>query len=869
MSQVYAVVDIEMTNSNIAIGRMIQFGCVFVQDDMIIGSYATDVNPEVTIDSKIQQLTGITNERVMKAPTFFEVANEIYEMLQNCVFVAHNVSADYRFLNAEFERVGYELLSIPAVDTVELMQIFYPTQSSYQLIDLAKAFHFYHANPHQADSDAKVTAELWIQLCKKIRQIPRLTLDRIIQCGGQLTMQTRQFLRRIRKTLPIQQNPQYQQVSGLILKVPQTDVEAYHGDETWQLQPQQEKMVNAIQAFFDSDTKNMALEAPTASGKTLAYLSAVHDVVTQKNPAIISTSSLVLEQQLLDESLPKLNANRITPLHAVLMKSAHHYLDLERFYQSLMQRQLGQQERLLQMRVLVWLTETTTGDLDELQLNADQLAHMEQYVHRGIHTLYEDSPFYKWDFLRRRYQMLEKAEIIITNHAFLIEETLRDKPLLPETNYLIIDEAHQFAQTFAKSAEIRLNASQIQRFIKKIRHQLSIIEHPAFSAKMMQFDYDSLEYGQYICQWDECMKKRYCNEKHWHHQPQFKEMTRQEHQVRQKLQQLTTELTKTIQYLLQKLTDEDLSMSLRQFQLIVDYFSLFLTGKVAQTFCEMAYDGAEVWYQLFDQSQRMIEKQTWYRRARHILYVGATLLLDGDASYFKQQLQLADITSYQVQHTFDYTKQARFYVLDDQRDDERWYDETQTAILLKQLMRCDSQKVMALFTSHQSLEKVYELLRDILPAEGITLLAQNLTGSKVRNVKQFKKASYALMLGTVSYAEGLDLPGDYLQILVMNKLPFASPDDDFQQYMTAYSREQGKDPFYDYTLPQAMIRLKQSVGRLIRTPNDKGVILMLDRRMVDAPYAKQMQGNLPPGLTVQTAQMSNIIDKIQTFFAER
>ena len=164
MSTIYAIVDLETTGTDVLKDQIIQFACTLVQDNQILHTFSTDINPGFAVPKNIQHLTGLTNRRLVKAPYFEDVALMIENILQDTVFVAHNVHFDYQFLSNTFVKYGFDPLTIPAIDTVDLAQIFLPMQSSYRLNDLVTNLGISHENPHQADSDAKVTAELFLYL---------------------------------------------------------------------------------------------------------------------------------------------------------------------------------------------------------------------------------------------------------------------------------------------------------------------------------------------------------------------------------------------------------------------------------------------------------------------------------------------------------------------------------------------------------------------------------------------------------------------------------------------------------------------------------------------------------------------------------
>lgn len=162
----------------------------FLKNRKIINSFNTLVNPQQPLSAEIQQLTKIKPEKLRKAPLFEDVAATIYALLQNTTFVAHNINFDYNFLNLELERVGYPSLNLAGIDTVQLSQTLLPTLPSFKLNYLSEYLNLTHARPHQADSDAAATAELFLLLQQMINQLPLETLNILCQFRNAFLRQT-------------------------------------------------------------------------------------------------------------------------------------------------------------------------------------------------------------------------------------------------------------------------------------------------------------------------------------------------------------------------------------------------------------------------------------------------------------------------------------------------------------------------------------------------------------------------------------------------------------------------------------------------------------------------------------------------------
>lgn len=870
LNYTYAVVDIETTSTHLEYGKIIQFGCVFVRNGEIIDTFSTYVNPQESIEPTIQQLTGISNEMVKDAPTMNELAGKIWKMLSGCVFVAHNILFDYPFVCRRLRECGCGELKLKAIDTVELAQIAFPTLSSYRLQDLSDELGLVHRHPHRADSDAAVTADLLLKIRHRLLQLPMITLKQLAKLGQQLTLNTGWYLYhliKLKKQQPKDWNNEIQVVSGLALRKIKSAREKYYleGEPAIHLRPTQQKMVTEIESFLAGPLHSLAIEAPTGTGKTLGYLTAFQSHLSAKQPLVISTSTLMLQKQILDHAIPMLNQMCSVPVKAVLVKSFRHYIDLGRFYTTL-NKEESKQARLYQMQLLVWLTQTTTGDLDELNLSTFQHPFWQQIRHRGMDSLSVEQPFYGMDFVRRLFKRVRESEVIVVNHAFLIEEGRLQRGFIPPTPYLVIDEAQQFGRIYQQSAECRISPLRLTA-IRKQMDQLDLMkDHDIWGMLKRGLDF----YQQALKQFTSDMALRYQpqdTDQQWSEIPCFADLTAPEQETVQELMTIGQDLLQLIHSLNFKKEHWPVEAVpiVREVEAFLQQMHRFLTTK-DQTFCrEVQGQYQQIWFQVL-KGQSSLAEEEWYQNFRKVLFVGATLLVGDKIDYFQREIGLKSLEYTTIPEVFHYEKQGRLFTLMDQNEGENWYDEERTAALLYEIARRTGRKVLCLLTAHSSLEQVYQVLDELTFHEEIEILAQNITGSKAKNFKRFKEKQQAIMLGTDAFWEGIDLPGDSLEILVIAKLPFLAPELNFQKYKEGCLRRQGLNPFYDDALPRAVLRLRQGFGRLIRTETDRGVVVLLDRRFVDSRYSATIQSSIPPQMPLIRTTEEKLPQQVVNFF---
>lgn len=908
MQKNYAVVDIETTGTDPKTDRIIQFGCVLIESDKIVTHFSTDINPDQNIPAQIQTLTGLTNQRVRKAPYFEDVAQTITSLLADTVFVAHNIHFDYHFLSSELERCGMPPLTIPGIDTVELAQVFMPTSLSFRLKDLAEELQLIHENPHQADSDADVTAQLLLYLETKIKALPIITLEKIIDTADQMAFQTKDYLLDCLADMQADPQPLSKElvlVHGLALRKKKVALfsENYFGEKAYprsrkakekiyqdqlDFRKEQSRLMNLVYDFFNKKTeKNILVEAATGIGKTLGYLLPMSFVVTPEKPLIVSTVSLLLQEQIINHDLPLINRLLEQPLQAVVMKSSRHYIDLARFYQSFEKKSQQKQYTFYQMAVLVWLTQTTTGDFDELNMTSLKHPFWQEIAHAGPNSLNPNSPFYQADFIRHRQEKLAQSNLIVTNHAFLAQEDQRQQPQLPKSPYLIIDEAHHLSRVLEKISAHQLNLLSIQRAFHRVTDQQQFQSWRKLVEKDQQTQHSLEIFQDVLHELDEELTDMY---------QIFKDEYPGEEEcliTKEKIDQLSLAGEQVLQRVSRLYQDaEMLGEQLRAFfESYKETFSLKeqaqwsdLQGLIEslsqqqsafESFCEdwdaryiHWFNAQRKTFQVQDLEASLISQTKWYSRYQQILYLGGTLKIGSDRHYFAKRWGIPEAALKIISSPYDYENQARLYLPTESVSIQGVSSEqyaNYVASVVRKMAKQQQRPILVLFTSHDILNRVYQRVRVPLLNEGREVLAQGIGGSREKLLKRFLLSKDALLFGADSFWEGIDLPGDILQILIVTRLPFENPQRLQVKARNEFLASQGLNPFYQEALPHAALRLRQALGRLIRSETDKGVMVLLDQRLVTARYGEKLRKVLPKELPIKQMPLEEILAETNQF----
>ncbi len=910
----YAVVDIETTGTDPKVDRIIQIGCVLIRNGRLINRFATDINPGKKIPKQIQNLTHITNSRVQKAPYFEDVAFIIADLLADTVFVAHNIFFDYQFLNAELKRCGVLPLEIPGIDTVELAQIFLPEESSFRLSDLAESFGLQHDNPHQADSDAEVTAALLLYIEAIMRQLPLVTLKTISELATLTAMQTKDYIENIYQQ-QVKENPPLAEdleiVDGIALKKKAiTLYEDSHYQKNYpQKKTQKEKLyqnklsfrkeqarlMNLVyQHFAQTETKDLLIEAATGMGKTVGYLLPASFLATPEKPLVISTVSLLLQEQIIKKDIPLLNRFLDQKIQAVVVKSKRHYLDLARFKQTLLNPIPQKQYTLYQMTVLVWLTKTKTGDFGELNLINLNHLFFQDVAHHGVDYLSPKSPFYPHDFLKFLNSQMQESNCLIVNHAYLAQESLRKEPLLPESPYLIIDEAHHLPAICEKIAAESFNTFS---FTKRVEQAVS--DEGVFTRLDNWLTQESEGKRLIHLLQEELIALTDCYET-------LTDLLLTELSLDQeivtaadftKFDKKTLKCFKKIELFLQEsseigtlwqqfLAKRRLAWGVCaqiDFATLADLLNdLEKQRRIMQRFCHDFAPRYLHWvlrnerqsgltFQVTDFKAAILPQTKWYPRFEKIIYIGGALKLTKDRNLFAKRLGIPAANLKIVPSPFDYEKQTEVIVPTkaayipqlSPNEYSHFLAENLTA-LLKDFNR----PALVLFTSHEVLQKVYEKMHLSFLENGREILAQGIGGSRDKLLKRFSQSESGILFGTDSFWEGIDLPGEQLELVIVTRLPFENPKRPMVKARYDFLKSIGADPFQTESLPNAMLKLRQAYGRLIRSPEDQGILVVLDRRFVNTTYGKKLRQSIPKKVAIKEIPLLEMTEEITKFLKD-
>lgn len=922
-SQKYAIVDIETTgHSPVSGDRMIQIAIVIMHEWEIVKKYSTFINPGKSIPLFIQDLTNITDEDVKDALPFEAYADYIYELLEGTVFVAHNTDFDLNFLQAEFKRAGLPKWHGKKMDTVELTKILFPMSLSYKLADLANDFQIELQSAHRADDDALATANLLKHCWGELLTLPLVTLEQLHKRSFRLRTDLAQLffdalvIKRT-KTLTDEGHVFYRKIAirkmaptpksdGNELIYPQTTDEKMSlllkGIPDFEERPQQFQMMDSIWHALNTNAEHV-IEASTGIGKTLGYLVPAIYYAKKTNRKIgISTYTSHLLDQLMQHDIPILEQALGQPIKMALLKGMNHYIDIEKFEKELKTQDDSYDQTFTVLQTLIWLAKTETGDLSELNVSGGG----QLLIDKIRKTALPKTTMPLYDFYSRAIQNSRQADIIVTNHAMLLSDLVRNEQIFNSLGGWVIDEAHQFIQAAINQHEkifTYMNWKYLfgQIGIQEDEQLFYKIRRVAIKKQLLNYQtLDQLEkrYIQMVNAFDTAMTALLRGVKDVYRQPK-----QQKIEVFISELPLGREVFMGVSFTVQQWVDEATEL-IRKFtssveklapeheylielwQYIVNEFTIKLAewddvflSQDSDYSCWLELDQRSVpgSIQLF---KKPIEVTSTIRKLMDpireksgIVWTSGTLTVPSNERFITNQLGINPSIPIEKLHADpSYYNGAEVYIVNDMPDiqtvsQSEYIEEVAHAVT--NTVRMTNGRCFVLFTSQDMLRKTVNLIQESELLSDYMIFAQGVTsGSRMRLLKSFQKFNHSVLFGTNSFWEGVDVPGDGLSAVIVVRLPFSSPEEPAFKARANYITQQGRNSFTELALPDAIIRFKQGFGRLIRSSHDKGAFIVLDRRIETKSYGQQFIESLPP-ISIQKLPLHSMVQSLGNWYNEK
>ncbi|WIG59106.1 MAG: DinG family ATP-dependent helicase YoaA [Ktedonobacterales bacterium] len=599
--------------------------------------------------------------------------------------------------------------------------------------------------------------------------------------------------------------------------------------------PPQIEMARHVAASLENGHP-LVIEAATGTGKSLAYLL---PIVRSGKVALISTANKNLQEQLFYKDIPFIRQN-VTNFRAALVKGMGNYLCLDRL----------QEEQSFQQFVHTPAFDDMMKSLedDDWDGDFDQLPRALPPDVRGRLSTDSDNcawracSFYHDCYVRKMRERSEDAQVIVVNHTLLLIDAAMDGWLLPERDTIVIDEAHHLEEEATRAFTVTVTPSRVQTLLAQRRLRgnvdaqklqdaadadtmlwgaLARVTRP--DARGRQLLAEPLQEGLRLAS----AIDELTNDLVFHRPP---EMDPKEEQLYEKLVKRTRSLA----------SDLRIVFGVKQPEERVYYVEQ--TGERGRRGPQPSVSAAPL-----DVTTLLREKL--FDKIPTIA-TSATLAVGGDFRFFRSRVGLDAAKEVVLPLAFDYRAHALLYVPRMRLEPAYgaasgpYLDEL--AEQMRALVEASAGRAFLLFSSNAALRGVHERLADDLTADGYSLIVQGRDLARIEMLRQFRELPSAVLFGLKSFWEGVDIVGEALSLVVIDKLPFDPPDDPVNEARVTRMKDAGQNWFGEYTLPLAILRLKQGIGRLLRTHDDRGVMAILDKRLHTKSYGRQVLAALPP-----------------------
>jgi ATP-dependent DNA helicase DinG len=597
------------------------------------------------------------------------------------------------------------------------------------------------------------------------------------------------------------------------------------------VRPQQQELATAVEEAL-AQNRLLVAEAGTGTGKTFAYL--VPALLSGKK-VIVSTGTRNLQDQLFHKDIPLVRKALEVPVDVALLKGRANYLCPHRMELAQSEGRFHSRSQVADLqKVRKWATQTDSGDIAELSELPEDSPLWSQITSTADNCLGNECEYLERCHLAHARRRAQEADVLVVNHHLLFADmALKDEgfgDLLPGANAFILDEAHQLPDTASNFFGTTITANQL---LELARDTIAEDLKEAGESRQLRLFAEKLEKAVRDMR---LVFDRDPSRGPWRDVFERSEMKASIDEVGQCLESLHGCLEPLA------VRGKGLESCFERAQMLLERFGM-LTGPTPEGFIH--------WYETHTRSfslnltpmdvAKLFQSQLESRPASWV-FTSATLAVGDNFDHFTHQLGLENAVTARWESPFDYPRQALLYVPDNMPEpNSPGYTEAVIEQALP-VIEASGGRTFLLFTSHRALQRAAELLDDRID---YPILVQ---GEAPRTVllDRFRELGNAVLLGTGSFWEGVDVRGEALSCVIIDKLPFASPGDPVLQARIDAMRRAGGNPFMEYQLPQAVITLKQGVGRLIRDVNDRGVLMLCDPRLGSKGYGRVFIDSLPP-----------------------
>lgn len=607
--------------------------------------------------------------------------------------------------------------------------------------------------------------------------------------------------------------------------------------------PAQARMVEAV---FDGlkDRRHCVVEAGTGSGKSFGYL--IPALYSGMRPIVLSTGTIALQEQLMEKDIPfVLKATGMEDLSVRLVKGRRNYLCIQKLQEFERSIRAEAPERLYLNIIKSALQDGWNGDKAMLDFEIpteiweEMQSDSEDCLGRKC-IYYDENPY------RKAREDLDKADILVVNHALYLQDLMAGQALLPPHQAVIFDEAHHLKSFALRSFTARVGKYATNKLLRKIDRRLARVPE-AYQDAIYQTE---SEIFQWLFRKEKSVFKIFPDET-------FYRLVRQQVMVLNDLRDWLADFDVSQQQFLLNELDQDRAVVqrdklLNQLDGLVLRWELFLSPPDAERVTWAEVNADRLYYEIKSTPLNIAEQLSlnlWNDKCA--VLTSATLAIGQKLTFLREQLGLPQAGAEPdllLDSPFDFVNQCELYLPVEMPDPNDLMFMPAAVDEIVRILKHSQGRAFVLFTSYAAMENACAAVVPQVP------YPCKMQGDLPKNrlIDWFKQTPNSVLFATASFWEGIDIPGEALSCVIIDRIPFAQPDDPIHSATVDRMKRMGIDWFNQYVLPEAVIRLKQGFGRLIRSRKDRGLVAILDPRLKSKGYGQKILRSLPSVRVIRT-----------------
>jgi ATP-dependent DNA helicase DinG len=624
--------------------------------------------------------------------------------------------------------------------------------------------------------------------------------------------------------------------------------------KNFEFRPQQQEMAVAVARALEEE-RHLVVEAGTGVGKSLAYLvPAILLALEQKKKAIVSTHTINLQEQLLHKDIPILRKILPVEFEAALMKGRQNYLCPRRLERALQQSTelFSSSEQNELQQIAEWADRTRDGTISDLTFEADPKVWVQVCSEAHICTQ-KTCGQQSGCFYQQARKRLLSADLIVINHTLLFillgspdEQEARESGFLFPNDFIIFDEAHTLEQVASRHIGIGVSqyglrstiqrlynartkkglftvtrdapgvilagelVDEVDRFFHQVEERCDFSKGREFRVRTPDFSPDTITARLLALQARIGEVVRKTGDEFF--RAELQELGRRIHEARVGIAAFLEQSAMEYVYWVER------------------------TGKTAQF---LSLNAAPI--EMAPVLRRML-----FRDSSSCIMTSATLAVGrADLAYFRHRVGADDAEPLQLGSPFDFRTQMKMFIVQKMPDPRAADYEPALIEWIEYFTKKTAGRAFVLFTSYRGMQQIAARMQPFFEQNKMNLLVQGSGAPRGRLLEQFKNTERSVLFGTDSFWMGVDVPGEALSNVIITRLPFAVPDHPLIEAKLELIEKRGGDAFVEYSLPEAILKLRQGVGRLIRTKSDRGIVVILDNRIITKAYGRSFLQALP------------------------